>query len=253
MMDRSISAAIDSDGFVVLPGVMTDAEVEQLRAQAHAALDRFGIASNSGSVIVDVAGKAPGLLWCSTIPAVLEAVKEGFGDDNFFLVHEAILHRNYMSRVWHKDIGDYMLEGGYFGCDPIGRPDCKILKVAFYLQDHPDGSGLRVRPGTHHERDLAVGDEVCVPTRAGDAVMFDLRITHRGTPASASDLVAKMLCRLVPSRSRQRAIDRTRRLVRRISRRPDRIVLFLSYGQPTEATARFDKATSAVSEAGARI
>lgn len=244
---------IDRDGFVVLPGVITDAEVKQLRAQAHAALDRVGIASNGGSVIMDVTGKAPELLWCSTIPGVLEAVKEAFGNDDFFRVREVILHRNYMSRIWHKDLGNDLLEGGYFGCDPIGNPDCKILKVALYLQDHQDGSGLRARPGSHRERDLSIGDEVCVTTRSGDAVLFDLRITHRGTPASASDLVVKALGRLLPSRSRQRAIDRMRRLFRRISRRPDRIVLFFSYGQPNEKTARFDQATSAVSEAGARI
>jgi hypothetical protein len=83
-----------------------------------------------------------------------------------------------------------------------------MVHVGFYLQENgPYGGGLDVVPGSHRDsRDpfvrkprthvgqvlnyrvlepLHTRRAVSVPTRAGDALIFDFGITHRATPPTA--------------------------------------------------------------------
>ena len=55
-----------------------------------------------------------------------------------------------------------------------------IVNVAVYLEDHEHNDwGLVVQPGSHRSAS-ARGSPTSLRTRKGDAVIFDLRITHRG-------------------------------------------------------------------------
>ena len=51
-----------------------------------------------------------------------------------------------MQSFWHKDDGGNNGRG-YFGVKPYGKDDCRILKVAVYLQDQEYGSSLVVKKG----------------------------------------------------------------------------------------------------------
>ncbi len=75
-----------------------------------------------------------------------------------------------------------------------------ILTVAFYFRDHDeDGQGLTVIPYSHaNQTEWARVDRLLqanrlrgerVSTRAGDAVVFDSRLFHRGPPEADSDFL----------------------------------------------------------------
>jgi hypothetical protein len=82
---------------------------------------------------------------------------------------------------WHKDDGMTAMEGGYFGSPAYHEDDCQVYKVAIYLQDHVvNTAGLSVRKGSHRFADLNEGPETYLKTRAGDVVVFDVRLTHSG-------------------------------------------------------------------------
>jgi len=67
----------------------------------------------------------------------------------------------------------------------------KILTVVVYFRDHDeDGKGLSVVPFSHSNRTLRGAAELYgerVLTRAGDAVVFDARLLHRGLDIADAD------------------------------------------------------------------
>ena len=74
-----------------------------------------------------------------------------------------------------------------------------MYKIAILLQDHPNRDGFSVVPGNHKE-----ANPPCPPlhlaTRAGDIIVFDLRIRHAGRlPNRIGYLSTTPLWRLVPT------------------------------------------------------
>jgi hypothetical protein len=101
---------------------------------------------------------------------------------------------------WHKDTTSIEKEGHRFHLEP----GALFVQVGIYLQDNgPRGGGLEVMPGSHRWRTdpfvarsssaiaRFVNDQVldrwrarrayAIPSRAGDAVIFNLRLNHRAT------------------------------------------------------------------------
>jgi len=66
----------------------------------------------------------------------------------------------------------------------IYHPDYHVYRVCFYLQDHDeDLCGLHVKPGTHQFPKIQhsfFNNNVGLPTRKRDMIIFDCRLSHKG-------------------------------------------------------------------------
>jgi hypothetical protein len=229
---------LDGDGFVVLPAVLSPDEVAQLRLQTCEILEQRGTGKSGGKVLPNAAVEAPEITWVFLNPAILEAVTVALGATPVFTM-EADLHRNFVAGKWHKDSGEQVMERGYFDCDPIGNSNCRVLKVALYLEDHIDGSGLHVCPGSHRSRLVDAPRDFAIPTKAGDAVLFDVRITHRGVEPSATDYLLFALGKVLPESRRGDILYTARKAAFKLMNRPERVAVYFAYGLPGEATTTF--------------
>ena len=79
---------------------------------------------------------------------------------------------------WHKDDGG----GKYFQglSDYFINDDCCVYKIGIYLRDCSDEGGLTVKVGSHRMANYSDGDELYITSGLGDAIFFDVRITHKG-------------------------------------------------------------------------
>lgn len=131
---------------------------------------------------------------------------------------------NYVGRLnrrtdWHLDHGfspKYLPEG-----DHLYDPRFRHAQCIVYLQDNQPGlgGGLDVRPGSHkwaatgdvpHEEwvQRAYPDAVSIDSKAGDLVIFDGRLMHRGTPQEGRRELRKYAIHWGVSRTDQVQIDR---------------------------------------------
>jgi hypothetical protein len=184
----------DRQGFVLVPGVLTGDEVGELRR----VLTRlFGADSpwegDGANNRADVFCRYPELRWVLARPAIVAALGDVLGPD-FVYLHEMVAHDSFFAR-WHKDTTSPDNAGHDFG----KQPDYRMVQAALYLQDNGDyGGGLDVVPGSHRlpgwrdrlafalrERRLLAQPGpprgVPIPSRAGDLVLFHLRMTHRAS------------------------------------------------------------------------
>jgi Phytanoyl-CoA dioxygenase (PhyH) len=241
-MDRtsSLASEIESVGYVLVPGVLDPTKVAELRFTVDRVLDERGIAKAGGTVLPNAASLAPEIAWVLTHDPILEAVRGALECNEPVFTLEADLHRNYLARHWHKDTGEQVMDRGYFGLDSFGRSDCRVVKVAIYLQDHDgDRRGLRVRPGSHRDSDLGSGNGVAIASRAGDAVLFDVRISHRGISHGVLDLAAAGVARVGPRKSRSEAESSWRRRLGRLTARQDRLAIYFAFGIPNGMSDAF--------------
>jgi hypothetical protein len=233
-----LQTTLIEDGFVVIPDVLSQAEIAQLRQQVQSILDEQGLPKSGGTVLPNAAAEAPSLSWIFAHARIIESVRAATALRELVFTAEADLHRNFVSGNWHKDTGEMMMEGGYFGCDAMSSEDCRVYKVAIYLQDHLDTSGLTVRIGSTSNPDLSEGQERHLATRAGDIVLFDVRLTHRGICPTLFDRVTTRLGDISPVDSSTLAA--TIRLWKyRAQRRPDRLAVYFALGAPNERSEIF--------------
>ncbi len=142
---------------------------------------------------------------------------------------------------WHKDTH------GLEPFDSISAADFGVYKVLIYPQDHlgADESdfALKVRVGSHWMPRVDDGEEASLFIRAGDAIIMDVRLTHRGH----KDLVEgrSLAARALYSPFRRYApiamYSATSRL-RRIVGRADRYLVTLLFGKCNEHTAAYMRA-----------
>ncbi|MDH6108185.1 hypothetical protein P3T36_004350 [Kitasatospora sp. MAP12-15] len=113
-----------------------------------------------------------------------------------------VLYPNYVARLnrftdWHIDNGfspRFLADASH-----LYSPDFRHLQCVVYLQDNIPGSGggLDVRPGSHawaaggllpddDELARSYPEIVSVDSKAGDLIVFDGRLMHRGTPTDGS-------------------------------------------------------------------
>lgn len=131
---------------------------------------------------------------------------------------------NYVARLnrrteWHVDNGfspKYLPDASH-----LYDPRFRHLQCVVYLQDNQPGpgGGLDVRPGSHHWAATAdfpdddylmrtYPDVVTIDSVAGDLIVFDGRIMHRGTPQDGSHKLRKYGIFWSASRDDRLQIDR---------------------------------------------
>jgi hypothetical protein len=135
---------------------------------------------------------------------LIRALRELLGED-FLFINEFALHDSIYAG-WHSDTASPEAKGGH---EFHWSPAFLMLNAAIYLQDNDDnGGGLDVVPGSHLRDDPcaitmkggrqargAYDDAVTIRSKAGDVVMFHLRISHRAsvTKRPASNHVERKL------------------------------------------------------------
>jgi hypothetical protein len=99
-----------------------------------------------------------------------------------------------LSTGWHKDDGG----GVYFEgqSDFYTNESCNVYRVGIYLRDCTNDGGLSVKVGSQYTPNLNVGKELYLPSGLGDAVIFDVRLTHKGW-VKKRNIVSEILIKLL--------------------------------------------------------
>ncbi|HYW31073.1 MAG TPA: phytanoyl-CoA dioxygenase family protein [Gemmatimonas sp.] len=213
MLDRAASS-FAADGFASIPALLSSDEVERvLHALESVSLrPRTDIAAvGRGWTKPDgVTRYAP--FWdLITHERLLQIVRTLLGPDIRFLQHTD-LHVGFSSFNWHRDSVSRSLGVGP-DWDEREAP-YRIVRVGIYLQSTGGSFRLGMVPGTHrpaderakaaraiverktgwmsHARRLVTGKvpevpgAVWIPASSGDAVIFDPRVLHTGTPVDGA-------------------------------------------------------------------
>jgi hypothetical protein len=196
------------DGFVIVRGLLAEAEVMAYREAAQQHGERGG----------DLLSH-PVLRQALLHPALLGVVRQIIGPDLCYFGDSSAMVGSTIPG-FHKDNVDKGDPNG-----PDWRSRYPLVRFGIYTQNH-DGApdGLDVRRGSHDHCSTRVGAHVYIDTRPGDVVFWNLRTTHsgggmtvRGRPVDPESIVGKILRRLPALRDRPG---------------PERVALFGTFGAP---------------------
>jgi hypothetical protein len=221
--------AVQEVGYTVVRQALTVAEVERLRAAVETFLARPGAARY---VFGGRVNHNPFVLAPDEVAAVvghhdLARILKAIAGSPIKFAKEVGLAQN-MKSGWHKD-----MRGLATSADESEAPG--LFKVLLYLQDQvgrdEDDFSLRVRRGSHLIESLDEGPEEKLFTHAGDAIIMDCRLTHRGQNESPRNLLARVavggLRRVAGPRVEYAVTQRVRQTLGRI----DRELITILYGR----------------------
>lgn len=202
----AIRKQLEIKGYATLPGFLRPDEIAHLRAIVGDFFARGnGVVFNLGKTQPNAAIEVPELAFLFADPRVTAFFKELFGRNGTLFTGHCDIHNSTVSN-WHRDTGG---PGHPYFQEPCFTDECRVYKMAFYLQDHADGQGLTVRPRSHLADGAAARKEVSLTICAGDAVVFDVRIEHCGREATRLE------------RAIQRGARFAKRTMARLSGTPD--------------------------------
>ncbi len=243
-INNNLTKQITDDGFVLIRNLLSQDEIKQLRKKVKDYFNNKGVNLNKGLTQPNAAVEFPEISWIFYHPKILQVMSQLLGEQQIMFTSHCDIHCQTLS-AWHKDDGMTVMDGGYFGQPMYGNEDCRVYKVAIYLQDHfHNNGGLTVRKGSHKYPSLDRGEEVYLKTKAGDAIVFDVRLTHTGQRdivpiplvKKPIGLFKRILNRLF--RINYAKIDRyLKSIYDKIS--GERLSIFFTYGLPNEYTKSF--------------
>ncbi|CAB4323191.1 MAG: hypothetical protein F2520_04665 [Actinobacteria bacterium] len=182
----SVRNELDESGFAVVPSVLDPDEVARLRGTLTTHFGERGSAFNLGWTQPNAAIECPDISWVFSHPKVLETYRDAYGSNDLLFTGHCDIHQDSFS-AWHKDTGS----GDCYFDEDCFVEECRVIKMAIYLQDHFDEAGLTVAPGSHRSRQWGSSEDGArsIASRAGDAVLFDVRIDHRGRRPSSTERI----------------------------------------------------------------
>jgi hypothetical protein len=230
--------AVQQDGYTVVRGALSVEEVGRLRFAVNRYLEQPGAARYvlGGRVknnpfalepeeLVDLVGH----------PRLADPLKAIGGPLKF--AKEIGVAQNVKSG-WHKDMRGLATEH-----DGDERQEPGLFKILLYLQDHVGldrgDFALRVKRGSHRLDDIEGGTEEHLFTRAGDAIIIDCRITHRGQNESYENLAARAAVAGLRRLAGPRREYFVTQQVRRAFGRSDRQLVTILYGRRNHWTDDF--------------
>lgn len=238
---EAMRRALDEDGIFVVRNVLSTAEIDELRDILRRNLEGRGQRFMLGRGQFNASVKVPELSFIFSHPRIVKVIKDVLGEGNVIFTGHCDIHMNMLSG-WHKDSGE-TVPGGYFTGPYMTSDDCRVYKVAIYLQDTGPRDSFTARLGSHRETDLSKGAEVDVRSRQGDIVVFDVRITHVGQLPDPFEKGLVRASRLVNLGDRQKQdpawVARIKEAYWKIIGRPDRLAVFFTYGADNSFTHDF--------------
>jgi hypothetical protein len=241
---QDMRQALHDDGIFVVCNALSQAEIGELREVLLRHLPGRGLRFNLGKTQPNAAIKVPDLAFIFAHPRILTVLKHVLGETNVVFTGHCDIHMNMLSG-WHKDSGE-SVPGGYFTGPYMTSADCRVFKVAIYLQDTGRRDGFTARLGSHHETDLTVGKQINVQSRTGDIVVFDVRITHTGQLPDPVEKGLKGLSLAVNRGQRHREdpawVSHVKSLYWKLIGRRDRLSVFFTFGAANTFTYDFARA-----------
>ena len=235
---NEIQRALMNEGYVIVRDVLSPEEVRFLRVAVKEHLRTVDSFDYGGKFLLQRRDGVPHIdeiIASDSVRRILARATEPFKSELTDICDLAI---NTTSQ-WHKDTS-------HFACDLEGRSfteeGFRLYKIAFYLQDQDEGSPatLKIRPGSHRSLSLTELPEKAAVVRAGDMIIFDVRIDHLGQLATLTDRLLRKSFGMVGPRvgfDVQKAFTRSRSLIRRFSpAAEDRLAIFMTFG-PSGAIA----------------
>jgi len=180
---------LDQQGYLPLPGILSDAQVEAMRARFDALVEEEGeragteVHQEGGTHrLSDLANKGEVFEVCFTHPKVLACIRHVLGDSIRLssLNGRAALPGSGMQGL-HADWGESVEPGDYYVCNSI-----------WLLTDFTEQNGAtRLVPGSNrsgqHPKEALQDakathpDEIVLTARAGTVVIFNSHTWHGGT------------------------------------------------------------------------
>lgn len=231
-----------AQGFSVVKDAIPAGLIERLRTSVRQHFRSAGQAKYGGKFQLRGLHARPDVAEIILSAPVIEVIRRHVPPGAVLLTGECDLMMNTTSG-WHKDITADMGYGpGLFEDATFG-----VYKLGIYLQDQEESSpaAFRVRPGSHMRRDGTGMREKRLATRAGDVVVFDVRIDHCGQPQSPSDQILHRLARFVAPALRDDPevwFTRLRAMLGRLAGRSERLAVFLTFGPDAPATRAYEAA-----------
>lgn len=243
-IDDNLAQKIESDGFVIIKNVLAKNEVIKLREIVKNHFSCKSIPSLSGLAQPNAAVEVPDISWLFYNPKILAVMRHLLRQEEIMFTSHCDIHSRRLSE-WHKDDGMTVMDGGYFGKPTYDRDDCHVYKVAIYLQDHVHNrGGLTVKKGSHKFPSIDQGEEIYLKTRAGDAIVFDVRLSHTGQRYIVPIPIVQKFIKLGQKAFKKflkidysQSNNYLRGIYEKIS--GERIAIFFTYGLPDEYTKTF--------------
>jgi len=224
-----------SNGYIVIRNVLSPDQVESLRRIVKRYLKSGGMYRYGGKFQLHALYAVEEVAKFLTSGSILDHLKEITKPLDVVLTGECDLMINTTSS-WHNDVPHHpaSLDGSIFSDESF-----RVYKIAFYLQDQDENSRatLKVRPRSHLKALVRSMPEQSLAVRAGDAIIFDVRIEHAGQMPTFVDRSIRRLCERIGPRLRldaQKAFTVMRSIIRRIGGTSDRVAVFMTFG-PSDA------------------
>lgn len=245
-----VADMLRTDGYALVRGMIDEADMLRLRGIVGDHLDGGGARYSLGKTQPNAAAHVPSLDFIFRHPRVVALFRGIFGNGSTVFTRHCDIHKNMVSG-WHKDSGE-SVKGGYFKGDYFGADDCQVYKIALYLQDSTPQSGLTIEPRSHRTPRIRGGEAIQIPTRMGDAVIFDVRLSHTGQLPDKVERGLKLFSRLLNKGRRNgedtRFVTWLHDRYWRLLGRADRMSVFFTYDF---AAANIDRQARQIAEESA--
>lgn len=240
-MDLSeLRTAVQKDGYVVVPNVLSPREIGALRSMVSkfCAADQGTYFVNESKANLNVFAPEPEEIASLLLrqKALASVVKAIVGDDLFFMRELGVAIGG--SSGWHKDTHGLArsVRGEHDGY--------AVYKVLVYPQDHlgldEDDFALKVRKGSHWIPSVDEGAVETLFVRAGDIIVIDCRTSHRGRNSTTED--ANLMARALYfpfNRGAPRVTFAARRTLWRLAGKKERHLVTLVFGRPNSFSEEY--------------
>lgn len=199
--------AFDEQGYLVVPGVLSPAELQHYRERidgVHQGALSAGLAPEAPFVLRNFIGEDAAFAPLAYHPRVLPKVW-GILGFNIYLYHAHLGVTPPLGNSVHSEQKSFHQDSGRVNQELEGNPRPRLsLKVAYYLDGDPEpGNGnLYVVPGSHRHDERpgdpdANGDlpgAIAIGVPPGTAVFFDRRLWHSKSPNLGSGTRKVLFC-----------------------------------------------------------
>ncbi len=236
-LTTQLQQELRSNGFAIIRGLLTPQEAKSLRPVVRRSLKANGRYLYGGKFQLHAMYTTEEVARFLTSDVILARLKEITDPLEVVLTGECDLMINTTSS-WHNDVPHHprCKDGSIFADDTF-----RVYKIAFYLQDQGDDSPatLKVRPRSHLKGVVDSLPARGLGVKAGDAIIFDVRIEHAGQMPTFVDRSLRRICELVAPPlhlDAQMAFTLSRAILRRIAFTQDRVAVFMTFGPAEEQT-----------------